>query len=271
MEKKLVVTHSLAVTVTGLLGLVFILLSAILPKEWVVLATFLNNVGTTSLAVALLEFVYKTLLQENLVGALVAHFKRVVSLPVKAIYLRRQEIPSDQALPAILEQAQDNVYLKAISFNITHTGGLLSFVDRALQKHPNLKVHFLVFNPASPNIDFVTTVSALKMPALKHSIEAFAVEVRALGSKHDERVRIAYYNTIPTSGILLVDLDLPQAWARIEPYLYQGQPPDERLNIIIERRQDPDYFDQLRRAVCDDWQRGQMPPLVPNNSIEPTA
>jgi len=268
--RKLVENHSLAVATTGLLGLVFILLSALVPSSWSVLAVFFSNTGTACLALAVLEFLYKTLLHEELMSSLVTQFKRAVSLPVKAVYLRRRELPPEQTLEAVFDQAQDVVYLKAISFSITYTGGLLSFIDRALKKHPSLKVRLLVFDPASPHIDFVSTVSALRMPALKHSIEALVGEVVDLSSRHENRVGIAYYKAIPTAGICLVDPERPQAWGRVEPYLYKGQPPAERLNIILERRQDTEYFDQLYHALKADWEQSQQR-VAPNDASQPTS
>jgi hypothetical protein len=93
------------------------------------------------------------------------------------------------------------------------------------------------------------------MPTLEQSIKTFSAAVADLARVHGNRVGVALYASIPTAGIWLVDPSRPQAWARVEPYLFQGQPPAERMNIILERRQDPDYFDQLHKSVIQEWEK----------------
>lgn len=139
--------HRYISLITGAVGVIFILLSEVLSLGPTWLQDFFSNLGTAFLALAILEFLYKTVLQKELLNDVVTQLKLAIAIPIDEIYLRRREMPQVYRLPQAFGKIHEVLYMKAISYNIVLTEGMSTYLPKVLSQNPNLKIKFLVLDP----------------------------------------------------------------------------------------------------------------------------
>ena len=60
--------------------------------------------------------------------------------------------------------------------------------------------------------------------------------------KSSERLEYIFYNTFPTSGMILIDPEQQTGIAKLEFAVVENSSLDENVNVILERKQDEKYF-----------------------------
>lgn len=239
-----------------LLGAILLLLVnavvASLIPQW--LSGLLSNVATALLALAVIELVFKLFLQRNLIRDLVAVFKTAINLPVRAVYLRRASLPTEQDPIHIIQSAQRGVYVKGISFAKLVAEGFANELRTALRHKPEISVHFLILSPDFQDLDGVSSLTGLSVLAIQENIRQFS---RQLDSLREEGLKVAYafHDKFPTIGCWLVDPDHDNAWCRIEVYLYHGEHQASRANFILACSDEPNFFRRFATAVIEEWKQ----------------
>jgi hypothetical protein len=250
MDRTKIIHRFLGSFVT-IIGLLLILVSEIKFIEIIpYLKNFLSNAGTSCVAVGILEILFKSLLQKELLTGFVSTFKKAISLPVDEAYLRRDEVPANRRIFNVFKDAQEVVLIKGISFTISMTAGLLHNIEAAFKTNKKLRVFFSIHNPNSPCVDLIKQIGNVSSERTKNDIDALTTALDKLKIKYGDRIIYTFYDSFPTCSIFIVDPDLDRGWAKIESYLFPGQPPNERFNFILSKRQDRDYFDSLAGSIC---------------------
>lgn len=214
--------------------------------DWV--GNFISNLATALLALSILELVFKTFLQEDLLGRLVTVFKNAINLPVKAVYLRRDDLPQDQTPLEIIKFAKEEVYIRGISFASLLAAGFTRDMQEIISAKGTPKVHFMILSPLFEDLDEVASLTNLSPSVLRETIIDF---IRQLDNLELDNGQVDYvaYDTFPTVGLWLVDPDNDGGWCRIEVYLYHKEQQSSRVNIVVARRDAPAFFDRLVKAV----------------------
>lgn len=212
------------------------------------LGSFLSNLGTALLALSIMELVFKTFLQEDLLGNLVTVFKNAINLPVKAVYLRRSDLPPEQAPIEIIKSAKEEVYVRGISFASLLAAGFTRDLQEVISTKGTPTVHFMILSPQFEDLAEVASLTNLSPSVLKETILHF---IRQLDNLETPTGAIDYttYDTFPTVGLWLVDPGTERGWCRIEVYLYHGEQQSSRVNLVVTRQDAPAFFDRLVKAV----------------------
>jgi hypothetical protein len=236
-----------------LVGVVLLLLAAALEEllpSWLI--QFLSNTGTAILALAILEFAFKTLLQIDLIAELVQTFKSAISLPVTAVYLKRQDLPNEQGPVHVIRHAKEIVYVRGVAFVKLVSGDFLEDLREVLAQNSHVRVRFLILSPHSAFLSDVASLTGIKESVLKASIKEFSAQIQDLSSS-GASVEYCHFDKFPTCGIWLVDPKQSDGWCRIEPYLYYDEQPSTRANVVISKSDDHTFFQRLTAAVETEW------------------
>ena len=264
----------ITIIASGLLGLA---IAAPIPENHILLKLtrdILNQIGSSLLAIGILETIFKTYLQEELISRLIAKLQQAIHLPVKAIYLRRSQVPPDLSIFEVWDDIKDIIYIKAAAYSSAFTGRVDLKLRQALTKNPKLKVRFLILDPKSDYINIIAKINDRRDRTVREGIQDLLDKLKLLEKEFGDRLQYRLYDSFPTCNIWIVDPHSADAWARISPRITENRPLDESIVIFLSRNIDPSYYNELYNSILDQWEIESIPSrlasrIQPSDCISP--
>ena len=265
-------TNNLLGTIIAIAGLLGLALAALTPESPIllkILRDLLSGIGSSLLAIGILETLFKTCLQQELISRLVAQFQQAIHLPVKAIYLRRSQVPAELSIFDIWNSVQDTIYIKAAAYSSAFTGRVDLKLRHALIQNPKITVRFLILDPQSTHISIIAKLNDRREAAVRESIQDLLEKLDSLHHDFGDRLEYRLYDSFPTCNIWIVDPHSADAWARISPRITENRPLDESIVIFLSRNLDPSYYNELYSSIDSQWNNA-TPISASNNQITTT-
>jgi len=265
-------TNNLLGTIIAIAGLLGLALAALTPENPIllkILRDLLSGIGSSLLAIGILETIFKTFLQEELISRLVAQFQQAIHLPVKAIYLRRSQVPADLSIFDVWSSIQDTIYIKAAAYSSAFTGHIDDKLSQALTQNTKLTVRLLILDPQSPHINIIAQLNNRRESLVRDSIQNLLEKLDKLNQEFGDRLEYRLYDSFPTCNIWIVDPHRAEAWARISPRITENRPLDESIVIFLSRNLDPSYYNELYSSIDFQWNNA-TPISASTNQNTPT-
>ncbi len=256
--------HKFLGAVIILVGLVMMLISALIPSSYQYAKDFLSNAGSATLAIGVVETLYKNFLQEELIERVIVKLQKAISLPVESVYLRRREVPANKDINKVWDLVQDTIYIKAATYSTAVRQGLSVYIDEALKNNSKLKIKFLIFDPDSKMAESYAEFTKRSLNDLKQDVKNFTDQLDQLKKTYPQQLHYALYDAFPTCNIWIVDPETPKGWARISPLISEFKPTHESIVIFITRYQDQKYYDGLYKGIKQLWDDANNPSQTNN-------
>ena len=249
-------TNNLLGTIIAIAGLLGLALAALTPENPIllkILRDLLSGIGSSLLAIGILETLFKTFLQQELISRLVAQFQQAIHLPVKAIYLRRSQVPAELSIFDIWYSVQDIIYIKAAAYSSAFSGHIDDKLRQALIQNSKIKVRLLILDPKSTHISMIAKLNDRRESVVRESILDLLEKLDSLHKDFGEQLEYRLYDSFPTCNIWIVDPHSADAWARISPRITENRPLDESIVIFLSRHLDPSYYNELYSSIDFQW------------------
>jgi len=164
-------------------------------------------------------------------------------------FLRRRDI-GDFNIYNLLRDAKKEIIIKAICLTITKTGGLFYKFISTLEKKPDFRIKILLYDIFdSPAINIIERASLVSPKKMKEDINDVIKTIKSLPQELKERFDFALYDSFPTSSIILVDPEEDYGIGKFELYVYPFQPPEDKINVILKKSQDIEYFEEVHNSI----------------------
>ncbi len=219
---------------------------------WQPLKSALLSIGTALLALSFIEFVFKGILQRDLISELVQVFKESLDLPVSAIYLRRSDMPAEEDPLNTVKYARNIIYIKANSFAALIAQGFVKDLKEILQGQNEIAVKFIILDPEFEDFQQICSLSGLSEITAKDSIKTLSEELDTLKSDGFD-VDYVYTNKFPTAGFWLIDPGSTRSKVKIGFYRHHGEQQSARVNLILSPKDDPIFFQKFIESVESEW------------------
>ena len=105
------------------------------------------------------------------------------------------------------------------------------------------EIKILLLNPENKEIhkahcDFIGLSTKQILAHLDDTVK----DMDKIKEKYSERFEYIFYDTFPTSGMILIDPEQQTGIAKLEFAVVENSSLDENVNVILERKQDEKYF-----------------------------
>jgi hypothetical protein len=223
------------------------------------LVNLFGNFGTAVMAVGVIELIFKSFLQVDLIDKLILQLKTETNNPFKASFLRRRELPFDYQITELIENAKEEIVIKAVALRVNKNAGLMRLIAEKLNKNDKLKIRILLLNPENKEIhkahcDFI----GLSVKQILADLDDTIKDMDKIKEKYSKRFEYVFYNTFPTTGIILIDPELQTGIAKLEFAVVENSSLDENVNIVLERKQDEKYFTKIHDSLKEKFTVGNI-------------
>ena len=250
-------THRLLSSLTIATGTALMLTSTAIPDsspEWI--RNSLSNAGSAILGVGIVEVMYKTTLQQELLEEISLEFQKKIDLPVDALYFRRKYVPHERDLkyPEFWNTVKKQIFIKAGSYKNVTKYNLIGLIKNALKDNQELEIYFLICDPKSESLNLWSQVSKTNTKTLQGSINEFVDQldtIRQSGFK--KRLHYCLFDAVPINNLWLVDPNESQAWARISPRIVENKPMSESIVLFFKKSQSEEYYEELHHSLVKMW------------------
>lgn len=261
-------------SIIGLVGVILMIFAENYLSECKWVARLLYPLGQALIVLAIVQWLFKQHLhtdliekvkqhlQTELIDKIIINLKSEQVMPLEMVYLRRKDMPPEEQPTAWIEEAENRVIMKGISFSIIFVKGFTKDLKRMLKENPKLKLDFLLYDAFNSTcLDLVSKVANVKEKGLKDDITKCIEIFEDLNKEFPNRIRHNLYTAFPTSGFVVVDPELSSGKMKIETYIYEGQEPDRKMNLFLLKKQDEEYFSEIYESLDKELS------LVLNNEI----
>jgi len=187
---------------------------------------------------------------KNQIKDLDSQLSQTTNPSLQSTFLRRRDIVGEYHIFNLLKKAKKEIIIRAMCLTITKTGGLFYKFISSLDKNPDLKIKILLYNIFdSKATDIIDRATLVPPEEMKKDILDVQKRLKELPENLKTRVSFALYDSFPTSSIILVDPDEEYGIGKFELFVYPFQPPEEKLNVVLKKEQDVEYFNEVHESI----------------------
>ena len=249
----MILKHKLFGLIILIIGLLLIAMGEALKQycEIGFVINFFGNSGTAFMAVGVIELIFKNYLQSDLIEKIISELKKERHNPFTASFLRRRDLSKNYDILKLIEEAKEEIIIKAVALRVNRNVGLFGKIEKLLEKNSSsLKVYIKLLNPQNITLvkahcDFI----GLSTEQILADSEKSVSEIEKLKKQYNNRISIKFYDSFPTTGIIMVDPKKHHGKVKIEFAVLENSSLDENINVVLEKRQDEDYFNKIYEQI----------------------
>jgi len=181
--------------------------------------------------------------------------KKLANFPVDHVFLRRNDTTKNLRPIAWIKKAKKKVVFKVVSLALSLIGGdLVEAIKDKLNSDEDIIFEFLFYNVYdSPCLKLVTDATKQNEAQIIGTVNECVNLFKELNEEYNNRIRYGFYDSFPTSSLVLIDPELPSGEINIEAYIYEKQPPVEKMHIYLSRESSKKYFDSIYNSIKNDF------------------